>query len=59
MEECLMRNGLEDAFGLLEVQNGILSIMKYIDSFCVSNNIRYCLMGGSALGAMRHGGFIP
>ena len=59
MKECLMRDGLEDDFGLLEVQNGILSIMKYIDSFCVSNDIRYCLMGGSALGAMRHGGFIP
>lgn len=59
MEEWLMRNGLEDKYGLIDVQNGILSIMKYVDSFCSENNIRYCLMGGSALGAMRHGGFIP
>ena len=33
--------------------------MVYIDAFCRENNITYYLMGGSALGAMRHGGFIP
>ena len=42
-----------------ELQKCILSIMKDIDKFCEENNIQYYLMGGSALGAMRHKGFIP
>ncbi len=33
--------------------------MKYIDSLCRENNITYFIMGGTALGAIRHGGFIP
>lgn len=33
--------------------------MKDIDKFCRANEITYYLMGGSALGAMRHKGFIP
>lgn len=54
-----IRDGLEDNWGLKELQNKILEIMSYIDSFCMEHNIDYCLMGGSALGAVRHGGFIP
>lgn len=42
-----------------EIQNCILSIVKDIDVFCRENKIDYYLMGGSALGAMRHQGFIP
>lgn len=42
-----------------EIQNKILEIVKYFDGFCKENNIEYYLMGGSALGAVRHGGFIP
>lgn len=42
-----------------DVQNKILEIMKYIDHICRSNNIIYYIMGGTALGAVRHGGFIP
>ena len=59
MSIYLMRDGLEDKYGFLEVQNKILEIMVYIDKFCNNHNIEYCLMGGSALGAKRHGGFIP
>ena len=54
-----MREELEDSYGFLEVQNKILQIMVYVDEFCTENDIEYCLMGGSALGAKRHGGFIP
>jgi len=54
-----MRDGLEDTYGILELQDKILEIAVYIDSFCTAHNIDYCLMGGSALGAKRHGGFIP
>ena len=42
-----------------DVQNKILEIMKYIDKLCRKNNITYYIMGGTALGAVRHGGFIP
>ena len=31
----------------------------YIHNFCQANAIEYCLMGGRALGAVRHQGFIP
>lgn len=55
----LMRSGLDDSFGFLPLQNVILNIMFDVDRICVENNIQYCLMGGSALGAKRHGGFIP
>lgn len=42
-----------------DVQNVILEIIKYIDNICRKNNITYYIMGGTALGAVRHGGFIP
>lgn len=37
----------------------ILEIAEYFDCFCRENDIVYYLMGGSALGAIRHSGFIP
>lgn len=54
-----MRNDLEDTYGILPLQDKILEIAVYIDEFCSTHDIDYCLMGGSALGAKRHGGFIP
>ncbi len=42
-----------------DVQDKILEIMLYIDKLCRENNITYHIMGGTALGAVRHGGFIP
>lgn len=42
-----------------EIQNKILEITIYLDEFCEKHNIEYFLMGGSALGAARHKGFIP
>ena len=41
---------------LREIQ---MQILDYIDSFCRNNGIKYTLSGGSLLGAIRHGGFIP
>lgn len=46
----------EDLHKLHQVQ---LSMMDDVHSFCVEHNIRYYLIAGSALGAVRHGGFIP
>lgn len=48
-----------DEWGIITLQNGILNVAKYLNDFCEENGIDYCLMGGSALGAIRHKGFIP
>ena len=55
----LMRSETEDLYGIKNLQNVILNIAEYIDRFCIKYDINYRLMGGSALGAKRHGGFIP
>lgn len=44
---------------LKQIHDKILEIVVYFDAFCKENNITYYLMGGSALGAIRHKGFIP
>ena len=54
-----MRDNLEDKYGIVSLQDKILEIAVYIDKLCSKYGIEYCLMGGSALGAKRHGGFIP
>ena len=41
------------------LQKKILEITVYLDKFCKEHDITYYLMGGSALGALRHKGFIP
>jgi len=42
-----------------KIQQRIFETMKYIDRLCRANGIIYYIMGGTALGAVRHGGFIP
>ena len=44
---------------LKKLQIVLLNILVDVDSFCKENDIQYFLGGGSALGAIRHGGFIP
>lgn len=44
---------------LQDLHNVILEIALDFDNFCKENDITYYLMGGSALGAIRHQGFIP
>lgn len=42
-----------------EVQVKILETMTYVDALCRQHGIDYYIMGGTAIGAVRHGGFIP
>ena len=58
-QKILMKDYKNDPYKIKKLQNKILEIECYFDSFCKEHNIKYFLMGGSALGAMRHNGFIP
>lgn len=42
-----------------KLQLSILNIVKDIDELCRKNNIEYYIIYGSALGAIRHKGYIP
>ena len=42
-----------------ELQQVSLEILKDVHEFCVENDIKYSLSGGTLLGAIRHNGFIP
>ena len=54
-----MRADTSDDWNIKKLQEKILEIAVYVHQFCKENDIEYCLMGGSALGAIRHKGFIP
>lgn len=40
-------------------QNILFELLINVNDFCVLNNIKYMLHGGTLLGAIRHSGFIP
>lgn len=42
-----------------DVQLALLDLLKEIDDICRSHNITYYIDGGTALGAVRHRGFLP
>ena len=44
---------------LQELKDIELDMIKYLHRVCTENGIRYFLVGGTLLGAVRHGGFIP
>lgn len=48
-----------EILSLKDIQGVLLRIMKYIHTFCVENDIKYSLCGGTLIGAIRHKGFIP
>lgn len=50
---------MEELSELRKAQLVMLSILQEIDTICRNNDIRYFLISGSLLGAVRHQGFIP
>lgn len=44
---------------MTEIQQKIFDMFKWFHEFCVKNDIKYYAIAGTALGALRHSGFIP
>lgn len=44
---------------LNELQKKLLDILVWFHNFCIENQLRYYVLGGTMLGTMRHKGFIP
>lgn len=42
-----------------KLQEKILEIFVVVENICTKHNLRYFAIGGTCLGAVRHGGFIP
>ena len=55
----MKKDGIMSEKSVRKVQEKILVTMEFIDDICRNHNIEYFIMGGTALGAVRHGGFIP
>lgn len=49
----------EVVLDILDVQAITYDLLTAFDAFCKKHSLRYCLCGGTLLGAVRHGGFIP
>lgn len=44
---------------LTELQKRLLKILEWFHSFCIDNELRYYIVAGTLIGAVRHHGFIP
>lgn len=44
---------------ITELQKRLLELLSWFHDFCVQHNLRYYILGGTFLGAVRHNGFIP
>lgn len=57
MEECKFPGYRK--LSIRELQLLQLGVIKELHEFCVAHNIKYYIIAGTLLGAVRHGGFIP
>lgn len=57
MENKYLRDYIDSNLRTLQLKE--LAILVAIDKVCRANDIQYWLDGGTCLGAIRHGGFIP
>ncbi|MEA5153021.1 MAG: LicD family protein [Oscillospiraceae bacterium] len=52
-------NNEVNAHALSALQSRLLDMLGWYHRFCEENSLRYYVLGGTMLGAARHGGFIP
>ena len=50
--------GMEE-IGIEELKIIQMALLRYMKEICENNHLRYYLCGGSLIGAIRHGGYIP
>lgn len=50
---------MKDNITTADLQAKTLEILKAFHEFCENNDLKYCMIGGTLLGAVRHNGFIP
>lgn len=58
-KQRIFRNMGRGAEATQDIQLVMLNIIDFFAHFCDSHNLGYWLWGGSLIGAIRHGGFIP
>ena len=49
----------DNSYGIGDLQDKLLEILKYVDGLCENNGLTYYAAFGTCLGAIRHKGFIP
>lgn len=54
-----MSNGYMSDYDLRKMQLIQLEMLKEVDRICKEHNIKYCIIAGTMLGAIRHKGYIP
>nr|MCR5451896.1 LicD family protein [Lachnospiraceae bacterium] len=50
---------MKDQLTKKEIQNELFSMLCVFDDYCTQHDLKYFLIGGTLLGAVRHKGFIP
>lgn len=58
-KNLIIKQGEKKVYNIRKLQLVELEILLAFKNYCEKNNLNYVLIGGSALGAMRHNGFIP
>ena len=59
IRQQIVDSAAKDTYGVRAVQLYLLQILLDVDALCRANGICYSLAGGTLLGAVRYGGFIP
>lgn len=61
LEKLLQKEDLKEyrKLQMNEIREMQMELMRYVRETCEANGLRYYMCGGTLLGAVRHGGYIP